>query len=129
MKTLHHIRTLKLLMVKKWGKYYSDLFSNINKRNQTTPQKMKSSLDYDVFYSRDTVDFLDCTVRIRNREFKTELYTKDTDAHLYLLSSSCHPKHTIKAIPKGQLKGLDANMFEHHRSLLETRKQVYRFLH
>ena len=49
-----------------------------------------------------TVNFLDCTVRIKSGEFETELYTKDTDAHLYLLSSSCHPKHTIKAIPKGQ---------------------------
>ena len=48
------------------------------------------------------VDFLDCKVRIRNGQFLTELYTKDTDAHLYLLSSSCHPKHTINAIPKGQ---------------------------
>ena len=63
---------------------------------------MKSLPDYDVFYSQDTVNFLDCTVRIKNGEFETELYTKETDAHLYLLSSSCHPKHTIKAIPKGQ---------------------------
>ena len=63
---------------------------------------MKSTLDYDVRYSQDEVDFLDCKVRIRNGQFQTELYTKDTDAHLYLLSSSCHPKHTINAIPKGQ---------------------------
>ena len=39
MKTLHQIRTLQLLMVKNGKKYYSDLFSDINKRNQTTPQK------------------------------------------------------------------------------------------
>ena len=65
-------------------------------------KEMKSSLDYDVFYSQDTVNFLDCTVRIKNGEFETELYTKDTDAHLYLLSSSCRPKDTIKTIPKGQ---------------------------
>ena len=63
---------------------------------------MKSTLDYDVRYSQDEVDFLDCKVRIRNGQFQTELCTKDTDAHLYLLSSSCHPKHTINAIPKGQ---------------------------
>ena len=63
---------------------------------------MKSTLDYDVRYSQDEVDFLDCKVRIRNGQFQTELYTKGTDAHLYLLSSSCHPKHTINAIPKGQ---------------------------
>ena len=71
-------------------------------RTYSKSKEMKSSLDYDVFYSQDTVNFLDCTVRIKNGDFETELYTKDTDAHLYLLSSSCHPKHTIKAIPKGQ---------------------------
>ena len=65
-------------------------------------RNMKSTLDYDVRYSQDEVDFLNCKVRIRNGQFHTELYTKDTDAHLYLLSSSCHPKHTINAIPKGQ---------------------------
>ena len=65
-------------------------------------KEVKSSQDYDVFYSQDTVNFLDCTVWIKNGEFETEHYTKDTDAHLYLLSSLCHPKHTIKAIPKGQ---------------------------
>ena len=71
-------------------------------RTYSKSKEIKSSLDYDVFYSPDTVKFLDCTVRIKNYEFETELYTKDKDAHLYLLSSSCHPKHTIKSIPKGQ---------------------------
>ena len=48
---------------------------------------MKSSLGYDVFYSQETVNFLDCTVLIKDGEFETELYMKDTDAHLYLLAS------------------------------------------
>ena len=61
-------------------------------RTYSKSKEMKSSLDYDVFYSQDIVNFLDCTVRIKNGEFETELYTKDTDAHLYLLSSSCHHK-------------------------------------
>ena len=39
MKILHQIRTLKLLMVKNGRNIYSDLFSDINKRNQTTPKK------------------------------------------------------------------------------------------
>ena len=71
-------------------------------RTYSKSKGMKSSLDYDVFYRQDTVNFLDFTVQIKNGEFETELSTKDTDAHLYLLSSSCHPKHTTKAIPKGQ---------------------------
>ena len=71
-------------------------------RSYSEIRNMKSTLNYDVRYSQDEVDFLDCKVRIRNGQFQTELYTKGTDAHLYLLSSSCHPKHTINAIPKGQ---------------------------
>ena len=59
-------------------------------RTYSKSKEMKPSLDYDGFYSQDTVNFLDCTVRIQNGEFDTELYTKDTDAHLCLLSSSCH---------------------------------------
>ena len=71
-------------------------------RSYSEIRNMKSTLNYDVRYSQDEVDFLDCKVRIRNGQFQTELYPKGTDAHLYLLSSSCHPKHTINAIPKGQ---------------------------
>ena len=30
---------------------------------------------------------------------ETDLFTKPTDKHQHLLSSSCHPQHTNKAIP------------------------------
>ena len=32
---------------------------------------------------------------------KLDLYTKPTDKHQYLFSSSCHPNHTKKGIPFG----------------------------
>ena len=81
-----------------WLRYLDDVFflwSNDEEsllkftkfvRTYSKSKEMKSSLDYDVFYSQDTINFLDCTVRIKNGEFETELYSKDTDAHLYLLS-------------------------------------------
>ena len=34
-------------------------------RTYPKSKEMKSSLDYDVFCSQDTVNFLDCTVRIK----------------------------------------------------------------
>ena len=37
-------------------------------------------------------------VSLHNGTIETDLYTKPTDKH-YLLSSSCHPQHTKKAIP------------------------------
>ena len=63
---------------------------------------MKSTLDYNVYYDQENVNFLDCSVKIRNGKFETEIFNKHTDVHLYL-PASCHPKHTIHAIPKANL--------------------------
>ena len=38
-------------------------------------------------------------VSLNNGTIETDLYTKPTDKHQHLLSSSCHPQHTKKAIP------------------------------
>ena len=38
-----------------------------------------------------------------DNKIQTSLFTKKTDAHLYLTTNSCHPAHVIKNIPKGQL--------------------------
>ena len=60
-----------------WLRYIDDVFflwSNDEEsllkflkfvRTYSKSKEMKSSLDYDVFYSQDTVNFLDCTVRIK----------------------------------------------------------------
>lgn len=43
--------------------------------------------------------------RLKNSHggLETSLYTKPTDAHLYLQYSSCHPKHQIRSIPFSQV--------------------------
>ena len=51
-------------------------------------------------FSTETVNFLDTTVHLINNHIETELYTKPTDPHQYLLFSSCHPRHSIQNIPK-----------------------------
>ena len=38
-------------------------------------------------------------VSVKDGSIETELYTKPTDKHQYLLVSSCHPQHTKRAIP------------------------------
>ena len=50
-------------------------------------------------YSLTNVPFLDVMVSLHNGTIETDLYTKPTDKHQHLLSSSCHPRHTKKAIP------------------------------
>ena len=46
-----------------------------------------------------TLPFLDVQVHLINNHIETDLHTKPTDKHQYLLKTSCHPNHTKKAIP------------------------------
>ena len=65
-------------------------------------KKMKSSIKFETNISPDEVDFLDVKVRLKDGCITTTLYTKPTDAFLYLNTSSNHPKHVKTNIPKGQ---------------------------
>ena len=63
---------------------------------------MKSKMKFEVNQSESEVNFLDVCVQMKDGKISTSLYTKPTDSHLYLHSSSSHPSHVIKNIPKGQ---------------------------
>ena len=63
---------------------------------------MKSSIKFDTNISPSEVNFLDVKVKLNDGHLETDLYTKPTDAFLYLNSSSNHPKHVKSNIPKGQ---------------------------
>ena len=41
-------------------------------------------------------------VRLTGNSISTLLYTKETNAHLYLNAKSSQPRHVIKNLPKGQ---------------------------
>ena len=50
------------------------------------------------------VHFLDTTVSIQSDGLlKNTLYSKPTDAHLYLRKDSCHPASCTKGLVKGEL--------------------------
>ena len=46
-----------------------------------------------------SLPFLDVNVVLNNGKMETDLYTKPTNKHRYLLQPSCHPHHTKRAIP------------------------------
>ena len=51
-------------------------------------------------HSATSISFLDVKVSLNQFGMvETDLYTKPTDKHKYLLQSSCHPLHTKRAIP------------------------------
>ena len=53
--------------------------------------------------SETSVNFLDVTViKDKNGHLHTDLYTKPTDAHLYLHYTSFHPKHQKRSLPYSQ---------------------------
>ena len=52
--------------------------------------------------SRDSVCFLDTIVKIVDNKIETDLYSKPTDAHNYLLYKSAHPKKCKDSIPYSQ---------------------------
>jgi hypothetical protein len=49
--------------------------------------------------STDCVPFLDINITLKDGFLHTDLYSKPTDAHAYLHSSSSHPRHTVNNIP------------------------------
>ena len=50
-------------------------------------------------HSLTNIPFLDVMVSLKDGLIETDLYTKPTDKHQYLLISSCHPTHTKRSIP------------------------------
>ena len=63
---------------------------------------MKSKIKFEIHLSADEVHFLDVTVSLKHGKLRTALFTKPTDSHFYLNSSSYNLSHVLKNIPKGQ---------------------------
>ena len=49
--------------------------------------------------SKNSIPFLDVSVILENGKLTTDLYSKPTDKHQSLYSTSCHPKHTKTSLP------------------------------
>jgi hypothetical protein len=62
---------------------------------------MKTDLGF-TFEIGKRVSFLDVSAYIGEEgRLETDLYSKPTDAHLYLRSNSCHPKACKRGLVKG----------------------------
>ena len=72
-------------------------------QNFSKQRNMKSDIRFEVNQSTLSTNFLDVTVNLVAGILTTTLYSKPTDAHLYLNKKSNHPRHVIKNLPKGQL--------------------------
>ena len=60
------------------------------------------TIKFTVEKSKKSIDFLDTTVRTKNRELETSLFVKPTDRNNYLPFDSAHPYSYKKGLPYGQ---------------------------
>ena len=98
-----------------WYRYIDDIFIIwthgadtlddfiTHNQNFSKQKKMKSNISFEVNQSTVKANFLDVSVELKDGVLATTLYSKPTDAHLYLNKSSNHPQHVTKNLPKGQL--------------------------
>ncbi|XP_078583735.1 uncharacterized protein LOC144866254 [Branchiostoma floridae x Branchiostoma japonicum] len=100
-----YTRNLKPLI---WWRYIDDIFaiwthseedfhSFIRDLNTAHP-----TIKFTVETSTTSINFLDVTINVSEGVFTTDLYTKPTDKHQYLLRNSSHPTHCKRGIPFGQ---------------------------
>ena len=92
-----------------WWRYIDDIFMIWPHSYQelcfflTALNSFHETIKFTSEISDTAVNFLDVTVKKDNTgKIHTLLYTKPTDAHLYLHYSSFHPKHQKKSLPYSQ---------------------------
>ena len=56
-------------------------------------------IQFEQTISKNSIPCLDVSVIFENGKLTTDLYSKPTNKHQYLYSTSCHPKHIITSLP------------------------------
>ena len=65
-------------------------------------KNIKSKIKFEIHLSINEGHLLDVTFSLTHGKLRATLFTKTTDSHFNLNTSSCHPSHVLKNIPKGQ---------------------------
>ena len=88
-----------------WKRYIDDVFCIWTEG----PEELDNFVDYlnschdsikfTTEDSKESINFLDTTVRIVQQQLTTDLYTKDTDTHNYLRYDSAHHPSCKKCYP------------------------------
>ena len=90
-----------------FGRYRDDCFSiwtgSLEKLNQflNFMNSLDEKLQFTMEVGKESICFLDLNISIVNSKLCTSVYSKPTDSHLYLHSTSCHHPNTVKGISKG----------------------------
>ena len=91
-----------------WWRYIDDIFAIWDRGQECLDiflqeiNTFHTTIKFTANHSADTVSFLDTRVVFQNGSIHTDLYTKPTDTHQFLLPNSCHPRHCTTSIPYSQ---------------------------
>ena len=97
-----------------WFRFIDDIFFiwTVNKdsldhfisftQNYSKSRNMHSKINFEIHLSTNEVHFIDETVSLNHGKLTTTLFTKPTDSHFCVNTSSYHPSHVVKNTPKGQ---------------------------
>ena len=132
-----HVYTYDL-QPKVWLRYIDDIFC-LWQHGRTELDKfithlngVHDSIKFTADISEESINFLDTTVLIKNRELETTLYVKPTDRNNYLPFNSAHPLHCKRGLPYGQFLRIrricsEEKEFEKHcvRKAAQMRQKGY----
>jgi len=97
------------LLPDKWFRYIDDIFLIWTHGEEKLYDFLRfinsiiPNIQFTCEFSSKRVNFLDVSVSLDTTGVLiTDLYTKSTDTHQYLLASSCHPNHTKRSIAYSQ---------------------------
>ena len=79
-------------------------------------------------YGQSDIPFLDVSISIRNGVITTDVHTKPTDANMLLPFHSCHPRHCMRGIPRGQALRLRRICSEDETFMLRCRELQERLI-
>ena len=91
-----------------WWRYIDDIFFIWEHREDSSKKFIERlnacqpTIQFTAEWSKEEINFLDVSVRLRNRQLETDLHIKLSDTHQFLDSTSCHPYHCKKSIPYSQ---------------------------
>ena len=87
---------------------------------------MKSKIAFEIYIFTNEAHFLDVTVSLKHGKLRKTLLTKPTDSHFCLNTSSCHPSHVLRKIPKGQFYSIATYMFTKMELSIEQQNHMYK---
>ena len=65
-------------------------------QNYSKSKVMKSEIKFEIHLSTNEVNYLDVTISLKYGKLRRTLFTKPTNSHFYVNTSSCHPSHVLK---------------------------------